>query len=186
MVLRPGLLRGVGTRRAMDSVLAPEAIEITAVARPDAELYAAIIRPLAAFNAPMAGPAEFHPLVLALRALPDGPVVGGLCGDVLYGWLSIQALFVPERLRGRRFGTALLRRAEVEARARGCRGMVVNTFSFQARPFYERMGFVHFGTLEDCPPGHRCFYLSKRFELSGHPPSGPPDAASRVTALPAI
>lgn len=144
-----------------ESVLARERVEIDAFDQPAPDLFAAIIRPLAAFNATFAGAAGFQPLLLALRAPPGGEVVGGLVGEMIYGWLSIQALFVPQWLRRQGIGGRLLRAAEVEARRRGLSGMVVNTFSFQARPFYERMGFSHFGTLEECPPGHRCFYLCK-------------------------
>lgn len=147
----------------MDHALAPpsDAAEIALVGRPDGALLAAIARPLVAFNAPFAGPHEARSLVLVLRRSRGGEIAGGLLGETVYGWLSIQALYVPPDLRGRGLGAALIRRAEAEARARGCRGIVVNTFSFQARPFYERLGFAHFGTLEDCPPGHRCFYLRK-------------------------
>lgn len=150
----------------MESVVAREVAEIFAVDQPDPGLFAAIVRPLAEFNAPFAGPAGFQPLLLALRAPPGGAVVGGLAGDMMYGWLSIQALFVPLWLRRQGVGARLLRAAETEARRRGLNGMVVNTFSFQARPFYERMGFSHFGTLEGCPPGHRCFYLCKHLDAN--------------------
>ena len=33
--------------------------------------------------------------------------------------------------------------------------------SFQARPFYERLGYAVFGAVEDCPPGHTKFHLEK-------------------------
>ncbi|HWA81434.1 MAG TPA: GNAT family N-acetyltransferase, partial [Acetobacteraceae bacterium] len=130
--------------------------EIVPIARPAPGLLAAIAGPLAAFNKPYAGPANPRPLVLALQHRPGGETIGGLVGETIYRWLAIQSLYVPPELRRHGIGTALLRRAEAEAKARFCIGIVVNTFSFQARPFYERMGFVHFGTLEDCPPGHRC------------------------------
>jgi len=136
--------------------------EILPVAQPEPALLAAIAGPLASFNARWAGPADMRPLVLALQRKPGGEVIGGLAGETIYRWLAIQVLYVPPELRRCGIGTALLRRAEAEAKARFCIGIVVNTFSFQARPFYERMGFAHFGTLEDCPPGHRCFYLAKR------------------------
>lgn len=149
--------------QATHSVLARAETEISLVDQPDPSVFSAIVQPLAAFNANFAGPGEFRPLMFALRTLPAGDVVGGLAGDMIYGWLSIQALFVPASLRRRGLGRRLLEQAEREARARHLDGMVVNTFSFQARPFYERMGFTHFGTLEGCPPGHRCFYLCKHF-----------------------
>ena len=52
--------------------------------------------------------------------------------------------------------------AEEVARERGCIGMWLDTFSFQARGFYVKPGFTVFGTIDDYPIGHRRFYLSKR------------------------
>ena len=49
-------------------------------------------------------------------------------------------------------------------RRRGCAGMQVDTFDFQAQPFYERMGFIVFGVQPNFPPGHRCVYLRKQFD----------------------
>ena len=46
----------------------------------------------------------------------------------------------------------------------GCAGMQVDTFGFQAQPFYERMGFTVFGVQPNFPPGHRCVYLRKQFD----------------------
>jgi GNAT superfamily N-acetyltransferase len=146
----------------VDHAFPESGAQIALIERPEPAIFAAIARPLASFNAPFAGPAESRPLVLALQRPPAGEVVGGLSGETIYRWLAIQVLYVPPELRGQGIGAALLRAAENEARARFCLGIVVNTFSFQARPFYERMGFAHVGTLDDCPPGHRCFYLSKR------------------------
>ena len=37
----------------------------------------------------------------------------------------------------------------------------LETTSFQARPFYEKMGYEVFAELEDQPPGHTCYYLKK-------------------------
>ena len=73
-------------------------------------------------------------------------------------------LFVPASLRGRGLGSALVRTAEAEARTIGCVGMQVDTFSFQAQPFYERLGFTVFGVQENFPPGYRCVYLRKAFD----------------------
>jgi hypothetical protein len=54
--------------------------------------------------------------------------------------------------------------AEAEARSRGCVGSYLDTFSFQARPFYEKQGYSLFATIADYPPPHSRFFLSKRFE----------------------
>ena len=68
---------------------------------------------------------------------------------------------VDERARGQGIGTQLLTAAEDLARSRGCIGASLDTFEYQARPFYEKLGYKLFGTLDGFPPGSRQFYLSK-------------------------
>ena len=68
---------------------------------------------------------------------------------------------VAETARGQGLGTRLLQRAEAIARARGCGNALLDTFEYQARPFYEKLGYRLFGTLDGYPPGYRQFYLTK-------------------------
>jgi GNAT superfamily N-acetyltransferase len=88
-------------------------------------------------------------------------VVGGLWGRTGYDWLFVELLFVPESLRGRGVGKDILQRAEREAIARGCHGVWLNTFEFQARGFYERLGYTCFGELANYPPGSARYFLKK-------------------------
>jgi GNAT superfamily N-acetyltransferase len=125
--------------------------------------FLAIFQALDLFNAPTVGRIKFGLLAVLLHD-DAGAVTGGLWGWTVYSWLIVNMLFVPEPLRGLGIGTALMRTAESEARARGCKGMQVETFSFQAQPFYERMGFTVYGIQPDFPPGHRCVHLYKPFD----------------------
>ncbi len=100
---------------------------------------AAIRAVLAAFNAGMGWPHAPAPLRLALRDA-SGAVVGGLVGLRNWGWLWVQVLAVPPALRGQGWGARLLAAAEAEAHAAGCTGVRLDTYSFQARGFYERQG----------------------------------------------
>jgi ribosomal protein S18 acetylase RimI-like enzyme len=54
-----------------------------------------------------------------------------------------------------------MREAEAYARHRGGIGITLETFSFQAREFYEGRGFEVCGTIEDYPPGHTNFLMKK-------------------------
>ena len=47
---------------------------------------------------------------------------------------------------------------------RGCVGARLETWGFQARPFYEARGYTVFGVLEDYPPGETEYHLSKRLD----------------------
>ena len=127
------------------------------------EDFRALFQALDQFNAPMVGPARFMPLAVLLPGR-SGIATGGLLGWTVYSWLIISMLFVPENLRRRGVGSALVGAAEIAARARGCIGMQVDTFGFQAQPFYESLGFTVFGVQPDFPPGHRCVFLRKPFD----------------------
>jgi GNAT superfamily N-acetyltransferase len=71
---------------------------------------------------------------------------------------------VGELVRGQGYGKRLLQAAEKEARTQGCRGVFLSTFSFQARPFYERLGYEVFGELPDNPAGHSLYFMKKTLE----------------------
>jgi hypothetical protein len=127
-------------------------------------------------------------LVIPIRS-DNGSVAGGLWSYTLFEWLHVQMLFVPEPLRRLGVGAALMASAEAEALERGCRGACVDTFSFQAAPFYQRIGFTLFGRLDDCPPGHDRLYFHKRFdatagvaESSGRHVAGPQAIATQNIA----
>ena len=47
------------------------------------------------------------------------------------------------------------------AATRGCRHAYLDTFDFQARPFYEKQGYAAFGVQDDYPPGHRRYFVEK-------------------------
>ena len=89
-------------------------------------------------------------------------VVGGVVAHCFDGWVYIALLWVEEPLRHLGYGTRLMRLAEAEAIQLGCRNAHVDTFSFEARPFYERLGYALFATLEDYPTGHCKYFLRKR------------------------
>jgi hypothetical protein len=55
--------------------------------------------------------------------------------------------------------------AEAEAVRRRCIGIWLDTFTFQAPSFYQRLGFAVFGTIPAYPPGHSRHFMLKR--LSG-------------------
>ncbi len=47
------------------------------------------------------------------------------------------------------------------ARREGCLGTYLDTFEYQALPFYEKLGYEQLGVLEGYPPGYRQYHLKK-------------------------
>ncbi|MEA4911832.1 MAG: GNAT family N-acetyltransferase [Oscillospiraceae bacterium] len=91
----------------------------------------------------------------------DGRVAAGLIGHTHVKWLMIQLLWVAEEYRGRRLGNSILRQAEQTARERGCKYAFVDTFSFQAPAFYEKLGYAEVFTLEEFPVTGKRHYFTK-------------------------
>jgi GNAT superfamily N-acetyltransferase len=102
-----------------------------------------------------------YPLAVFIRDA-TGEIVGGLVGKTHWGWLFISHLWVLDALRGQGYGRQLMLKAEQTAKERGCDRSYLDTFSFQALGFYERLGYGIFGVLEDFPPGHKRYFLQKQ------------------------
>ena len=111
-------------------------------------------------------PAHLPPSRRPLAAfVKDGDtLVGGVAGYTQYGWFSVDDLWVADDRRGTGLGSRLLAAAEAEARRRGCHSVRLDTYSFQARPFYEAHGYVLFGELDHYPDEHSKYFLAKRLD----------------------
>jgi GNAT superfamily N-acetyltransferase len=106
----------------------------------------------------------YSPLAILLKDVRDA-ILGGAFGHVWGGWLDLSLLWVAEPVRGQGYGRKLLEAAEEEARAQGCRGVFLSTFSFQARPFYEKFGYEVIGEIRDYPIGHAFYFLKKTLKV---------------------
>jgi len=122
---------------------------------------AAVSRMLLHYNVRETRVSDYQSLTLVLRDEQE-EIVGGLVGETFYGWLFVKTLVLEQALRRQSFGSQLLARAEAIGRERGCAHAYLDTFSFQALPFYEKRGYSRFGTLEDFPPGQSRYFLQKK------------------------
>lgn len=91
-------------------------------------------------------------------------IVGGLYGNTFWDWLFVKYLWVHESLRNQGYGSKLLKEAEEEAVRRNCFKVHLDTFSFQALPFYQNRGYEIFGVLEDYPKGFNRYFLQKQLQ----------------------
>lgn len=123
---------------------------------PDGVEISGVFEGLMAFNEALVGPAERRSLAVLLEGEK-----GGLIGFTAWGWLYVQWLFVPEHLRGQGCAHRLLEAAENEARNRGCHASWIDTFNPQALKLYARLGYEHFGRIEDFVAGQDRHFLKK-------------------------
>jgi len=108
------------------------------------------------------GDVELGKSIRILMRDKEGRVVGGTTASIFGGWLYVSLLWVEDLLRNRGYGTELMNRLEKEARRLGCQYAHLDTYSFEAKPFYERLGYEVFGVLENYPEGHCKYFLKKR------------------------
>ena len=116
---------------------------------------------LALYNVAVTGDDYYSPLAIFLKD-ERGAVLGGALGHVWGGWLDLDTLWVAEPFRGQGYGARLLRAAEDEARRQGCHGVFLTTFSFQAKPFYEKFDYEVVADIPDYPKGHSYHVLKKK------------------------
>ena len=95
-------------------------------------------------------------------SLKDGDrVCGGLMGNINRGWMFVSTLAVEADLRGQGWGEKLIGQAEDLARSRGCSGIWLDTFNYQAPGFYEKIGFSEFGRLPNYPDDQIRYFFKK-------------------------
>ncbi|WP_108396672.1 GNAT family N-acetyltransferase [Devosia submarina] len=138
-------------------------MEIVFEPEPQAETRAAILEGLISFNSRQTA-SQFGPprnIALALRDPDTRASIGGLTARIGYSRMFVELLFVPEHLRGTGIGRQLMERAEDVAREHGCTGIWLDTFTFQAPGFYQKLGYSVFGEIQDYPPGFSRFFLHK-------------------------
>ena len=126
----------------------------------DAEVEQTVRAALRAFNRAAVDKPERHHFNVVLRD-DLGCVQGGLIASVNFDVMLIEDLFVEEAFRRGGHGAKLVALAEAEGRARGARRVCVSTFSWQARPFYEKLGFRVFGELPYRNGAHVLYWLTK-------------------------
>ncbi len=135
----------------------PQIVQLAELTSADRE---AILRPLDEFSQNLGFFWQPQSLVLALRD-DQGHIVGGLIGEIHWGWLRISILAVAEELRGIGWSRWLVIEAEGWAMKAHCHGAWVDTSSFQAPEFYQRLGYRVFGELPDYPLGQTRYFLAK-------------------------
>ena len=97
-------------------------------------------------------------------AFEGGTKIGGVYGYMDFGnWVWISLLFVDEKHREKDMGTALINAVEKFAKTEKCIGVHLNTFSWQAKGFYEKMGYTQYGELNNHPENGKMFWLKKEF-----------------------
>ncbi len=153
---RAGAKAGAGAEPAFEPVF-----DLVA---PDDALYAEIARRFDDWNRQQTG---WDWATFSLALSEGGRVLAAGRGVTNMGLVEIRGLWVEPELRCRGIGRRLLAALEAEAVRHGCTRAALDSYSWQAPGFYERLGYSRFGTL-DYPNGTRRHWFVK--ELDSAPP----------------
>ncbi len=115
---------------------------------------------LIGFNIAQTGINGAELLAIFLRN-EDGLIIAGLYGWTWGGCCEVQYLWVHQDVREQGYGKRLLLAAECEAAARGCHQVILDTYSFQAPGFYQKLGYQIVGVLNNCPCHYKKYSLQK-------------------------
>lgn len=92
----------------------------------------------------------------------NGNIIAGI-NCIYYAWkcIYVDALWVKEEYRNTGLGSKLLREIEKTANEYGCNIIHLDTFDFQGKDFYIKQGYDIHGVLDNCPQGHKRYYMKK-------------------------
>lgn len=91
----------------------------------------------------------------------DGNKEGGLYAELWGDWLLVKYLWVEPAAKGKGLGRQLLTQAEEFAKQAGCHSVFLDTYDFQAKPFYEKQGYQVEMALTPYPVNGTRYYLTK-------------------------
>lgn len=87
--------------------------------------------------------------------------MGGVTCDVYFDGMFIEWAWMDVALRNQGHGRMMIKAAEREGTRRETTFAHFDTFSFQAREFFEKIGYVVIGTLDYPRAGVQRFYMRR-------------------------
>ncbi|MEJ2911166.1 GNAT family N-acetyltransferase [Pseudoalteromonas sp. C12FD-1] len=90
-----------------------------------------------------------------------GSLIAGVSGYVFGNWLMINWLWCSDTARGKGLAGKLLNALELAAIERGANTAQLDTLDFQAKPFYEKRGYVVKYQLNNYPRSGTRYFMEK-------------------------
>lgn len=88
-----------------------------------------------------------------------GMFVGGLAGHIYWRTMEIDDFYIEGMYRGNGLGRRMINEAIELAKNNVLDFILLSTFSFQAKTFYEKLGFYVIGEIKDYPPGESLYTM---------------------------
>lgn len=101
---------------------------------------------------------------MCLEAYDGGRFLGGISAKLGRQWVFVELLAIAPDARGRGIGRRLINAIEARALDMAKVGVWLDTYSFQAPVFYEKLGYIECGRIPDYPLGHDRRFYAKRLD----------------------
>ena len=138
-------------------------MELKVIDSPSNALFEQIKDRIREFNVEHWDVKQKKPLVVLLEDEHE-TMLAGASARTFGDWLLIENIWVSASLRGQHIGTDLLQQLEASAIARGCKFALLDTLEFQARPFYEKLGYEVRWVQEGYPKTGCKYFMVKNLE----------------------
>ncbi|KTC89197.1 GNAT family N-acetyltransferase [Legionella cincinnatiensis] len=120
--------------------------------RTNPEITAILSAGLKSYNEEMIGAYNHAPFTLYIKSIDKGIVLAGCYGDITRDNCYVDCIWVHPNSRKKGLGHNLMEKLEVFARQKNCQVITIETAEFQAKSFYEQLGYVVISMT-----GHNCF-----------------------------
>lgn len=124
------------------------------------EVLQALMSGMKAFNGAAVPGLTSHKIVAAVRN-DSGNMVGGVIGRLSADSVYVEIVYNDEAIRGMGLGTEAMLLVEAEAKRLGAVEAWLYTMSFQAKPFYEKIGYHMFAELNWMGGKHKRQFMRK-------------------------
>ena len=124
------------------------------------EVLQALMAGMKVFNGAAVPGLTGHKILAAVRD-DSGKVVGGVIGRLAADSVYVEIVYNDEAIRGTGLGTKAMLMVEEEARRLGAVEAWLYTMSFQAKPFYEKIGYHMFAELNWMGGKHKRQFMRK-------------------------
>lgn len=124
------------------------------------EVLTGLITGMRAYNAAAVPGLKSHKITAAIRG-EDGALHGGVVGRLSGDSVYMEIVWNDDTVRGTGLGLQMMRLVEDEARRLGAKEAWLYTMSFQAKPFYEKLGYRQFAELPWLDGKHARHFMRK-------------------------
>lgn len=112
------------------------------------------------FNESIIGPYKTKPFFIYVTN-DKNEIIGGIKGDFFGELCRVYTVWIHENNRQKGLGTELFKNIDVIAKKNKCKIIQLDTAEFQAKEFYEKLGFSVVATLPSNFMGYTSYILRK-------------------------